>query len=191
MPPHLNPLPLPGARRSSWKFTYMQKFEEIKHHKNKPGQRYLCDLALREQGHIVLVYHAETAGRIADIDIAPGSTTIAHYWQSGGYVLWRMFSADRTLLGSLFHICNNTDIQETSVSYDDLILDIWITPQGFARVLDEDELADAISAGLVTENEQSWIEKQKGIILTDYSAIIDGIRNLEIGILKVGQNQAC
>ena len=162
----------------------MQKIEEIKRHKNKPEQRFLCDLALREKDHIVLVYHAETAGRIADIDIAPGSTTIAHYWQSGGCVLWRMFAADRTLVGTLFHICNNTDIQETSVSYDDLILDIWITPQEIARVLDEDELADAIKAGLVTNDEQNWIEQQKKIILSGYSAIIDRIVNIETTILN-------
>jgi hypothetical protein len=162
----------------------MQKIEEIKRHKNKPDQRFLCDLALREKDHIVLVYHAETAGRIADIDIAPGSTTIAHYWQSGGYVLWRMFSADRTLIGTLFHICHNTDIKEQNVSYDDLIVDIWVTPQGVDRVLDEDELADAINAGLVTTDERNWIEKQKQIILADYPAIIDRIVNIETTILN-------
>ena len=162
----------------------MQKIEEIKRHKNKPEQRFLCDLALREPGHMVIVYHAPSAGRIADIDIAPGSTTIAHYWQNGGYVLWRMFAADRTLIGSLFHICANTDIQETSVSYDDLVLDIWITPQGNARVLDGNELADAINAGLVTDDEQQWIEQQKNIILADYSNIIYRLRDIETTILN-------
>jgi hypothetical protein len=155
-----------------------QKFEEIKRHKNKPEQRFLCDLALREPGHIVLVYHASSAGRIADIDIPPGSTTIAHYWQDGGYVLWRMFAADCTLIGSLFHICANTDIQETSVSYDDLIVDIWITPQNIARILDEDELADAIKAGIITNDELSWIKQQKNIILADYTNIIARITNI-------------
>ena len=162
----------------------MQKIEEIKRHKNKPEQRFLCDLALTEPGHIVIVYHAASAGRIADIDIAPGSTTIAHYWQNGGYVLWRMFSADCTLIGSLFHICANTDIQETSVSYDDLMLDIWVTPQGLARVLDEDELADAVKTKLVTDDEQHWIEKQKQIILENYTNIIDRIRDIETEILN-------
>jgi hypothetical protein len=161
----------------------MKTIEEIKRHKNKPEQRFQCDLVLRDQGHIVLAYHASTAGRIADIDIAPGSTTIAHYWQNGGYVLWRMFAAERTLVGSLFHICSNTDIQETSVSYDDLIVDIWITPEGIARVLDEDELADAIKAGLVTIDEQVWIDKQKQIILSGYTNIIDRLRAIEEAVV--------
>jgi hypothetical protein len=161
----------------------MKKIEEIKRHKNKPEQRFLCDLVLREQDHIVLAYHSSIAGRIADIDIAPGSTTIAHYWQAGGYVLWRMFAADRTLIGTLFHICKNTAIGEHSVSYDDLIVDIWITPQGVARVLDEDELADAIKAGLISDDEQVWIEKQKQLILAEYSGIIDRIRNIEAAVL--------
>ena len=162
----------------------MQKILEIKRHKNKPEQRFLCDLALREPGHIVLVYHASSAGRIADIDIAPGSTTIAHYWQSGGYVLWRMFTADRTLIGSLFHICSNIEIRKQTVSYDDLIIDIWITPQEVARVLDEDEHADAMKAGLISVNEQNWIEKQKQIILSGYSCIIGRIASIETNILN-------
>ncbi len=82
----------------------MQKIEEIKRHKNKPEQRFLCDLALREPGHIVLVYHASTAGRIADIDIAPGSTTIAHYWQA-----WR--------LCSVAHVCRRPHPYRNALSY--------------------------------------------------------------------------
>jgi protein associated with RNAse G/E len=169
------------------RYTTMKKIEEIKRHKNKLEQRFVCDLVLREQDHIVLAYHASTAGRIADIDIAPGSTTIAQYWQNSGYVLWRMFSADHTLVGTLFHICKNTAIGEYSVSYDDLILDIWITPQGIARVLDVDELAEAIKAGLVTIDEQVWIDKQKQIILSDYSGIIDRIRNIEATVMNLEQ----
>lgn len=161
----------------------LQKILEIKRHKNKPEQRFPCDLALREEGHIVIVYHAENAGRIADIHIAPGSTTVAHYWQGGGYVLWRMFAADGSLIGSLFHICASTAIQEASVSYDDLILDIWITPLGAAHVLDEDELAEAAAAGLVTADEQKWIEQQKQIILADYTNIISRMRDIETSIL--------
>lgn len=172
----------------------MQKILEIKRHKNKPEQRFLCDLALREEGYLVILYRAENAGRIADIDIAPGSTTIAHYRQGCGYVLWRMFAADGTLIGSLFHICAGTAIQEASVSYDDLILDIWITPQGEARVLDEDELAEAAAAGLVTAAEQRWIERQKRLILARHGTIIDGAAAIEkqiiAGLNGVGKHNA-
>jgi hypothetical protein len=165
----------------------MRKITEIKCHKNKPDQQFVCDVALAEPGYIVIVYHAEKAGRISDIHIAPGSTTIAHYWQDGGYVLWRMFSRDKSLIGTLFHICRDTDINETEVRYTDLLLDIWIGADGAVRVLDEDELADAIQAGLVTEDEQRWIGQQKEIILIDYSDIIDRIRDTESTIL----NQKC
>ncbi len=50
-------------------------------------------------------------------------------------------------------------------------------------MLDEDELADAIKAGLVTDDEQHWIEQQKQLILADYSAIIDRIRDIETDLL--------
>ncbi|MCP4715225.1 MAG: DUF402 domain-containing protein, partial [Deltaproteobacteria bacterium] len=108
----------------------MQTIKEIKNHKNKATQRFSCELLLREACHVVLQYRAEEAGRVGDIAIAPGSTTIAHYWQDKHYVLWRMFDNRGCLIGTLFHICTDVVITDTSVSYLDLLLDIWITPQG-------------------------------------------------------------
>ena len=69
----------------------VNNYLEIKRHTNKPEQRFHCELLHRESGYAVLRYVAETSGLIADMVIAPGSTTVAHYWQDRPYVAWRMF----------------------------------------------------------------------------------------------------
>jgi len=138
---------------------------EIKRHKNKPDQQFHCTLLHREPGYAVLAYKAVKAGLIADISIPAQSTTIAHYWQDRPYVAWRMFDKNFTLLGTLFHICSNVCIQDDQLSYDDLLLDIWITPIGDARILDKDELKTCYKAGTITDDELVCIyDAQQDII---------------------------
>ena len=153
----------------------MQTIEEIKVHKNKETQRFLCSVLHCEAGYLVLAYHSEKPGRIQDIVIPPGATTVAHYWTGRGYVLWRMYGPDRALIGTLFHICTDVCITKTSVQYLDLILDIWIPAHGEPRVLDEDELAECTQQGLVSNEERQWIEEQKNIILNNTVEILNGL----------------
>jgi predicted RNA-binding protein associated with RNAse of E/G family len=155
----------------------METIEEVKVHKNKETQRFPCQVILREEGYVVLLYKSSSEGKIADIIIEKGSFTIAHYWTDRGYILWRMFDADKTLIGTLFHICRNIEITDRRVTYLDMIVDIWITPDGVIRVLDEDELEECRSDGMVTQDETDWIEAQKEIILKNYNQIIHGATN--------------
>jgi predicted RNA-binding protein associated with RNAse of E/G family len=153
----------------------MQIIEEIKVHKNKETQRFRCRVLRREADYLVLSYHADKPGRIKDIVIPAGSTTIAHYWTGRGYVLWRMYGPDSALIGTLFHICSDVTITETSVQYLDLIVDIWIPAQGEPLVLDEDELEECRQQGMVSDEERQWIEEQKNIILNNTVEILKGL----------------
>ena len=150
----------------------MNDFLEIKHHKNKPEQRFNCELLHRESGYAVLRYVAETSGQIADMSIAPGSTTVAHYWQDRPYVAWRMFDSRYCLIETLFHICTNVRIQEDRLCYDDLLLDIWVSPDNRVRVLDEDELQAGISAGRINQSELSCIRGSQHYITLHHNEII-------------------
>jgi len=144
----------------------VNNFLEIKRHKNKPEQHFNCELLHREFGYAVLRYSSNKPGLIADIRIPPGSTTIAHYWQLRPYVAWRMFDSNACLLGTLFHICSNVRIHDDRLSYDDLLLDIWIAPNNKVRVLDLDELKLCIDKGLINDAELRNIrEAQQGILL--------------------------
>lgn len=148
---------------------------EIKRHKNKPEQRFHCELLHRESGYAVLRYVAEGSGLIADMFIASGSTTVAHYWQDRPYVAWRMFDRNKRLLGTLFHICTNVCIREDFLSYDDLLLDIWLAPDGEIRVLDADELQACIAEGRISKSELNTIQQAQRDITARHDEIITGL----------------
>jgi hypothetical protein len=158
--------------RQSYLKIRMQIIEEIKVHKNKETQRFRCRVLRREADYLVLSYHADKPGRIKDIVLPAGSTTIAHYWTGRGYVLWRMYGPGSALIGTLFHICSDVTITETVVQYLDLIVDIWIPAQGEPRVLDEDELEECWQQGLVSDEEMRWIITQRELVTAAHAEII-------------------
>jgi len=158
----------------------VNNFLEIKRHKNKPEQRFACELLHRESGYAVLRYSSNEPGLIADIRIPSGSTTIAHYWHNRSYVAWRMYDSNAYLLGTLFHICSNVCIHDDHLSYDDLLLDIWITPDSNLRVLDENELKTCIDAGFVSDGEQKHIQKARHTILAHYNKIITELHPFDL-----------
>jgi predicted RNA-binding protein associated with RNAse of E/G family len=153
----------------------VNNYLEIKRHKNKPEQRFHCELLHRESGYAVLRYVAQGSGLIADISIAPGSTTVAHYWQDRPYVAWRMFDMNKSLIGTLFHICTDVCIRDDLLSYDDLLLDIWIAPDGEMRILDEDELQTCIADGRISANELNTIQQAVHDITAHHDEIIAGL----------------
>jgi hypothetical protein len=152
--------------------TAMLVIEEIKRHKNKEHQRFLCEVIHRDEGYLVVRFVSQEDGLIKDIVIKTGSTTIGHYWTDRGYVLWRMFNPGGRLAGTLFHICKDVMITEQKVEYLDLIVDLWISPDGMVRILDEDELQECQKAALLSNDEINWIEQQKNIVLQNHHHII-------------------
>jgi len=153
----------------------MPVIEEIKEHKNKATQRFLCNVLHREADYLVVSFHSEKEGNIRDIVIPSGSTTLAHYWTERGYVVWMMYGPEGLLIGTLFHIAKNVIITDRHVQYVDLIIDVWIAPDGKIRVLDEDELEECKKAGTVSFDEDRWIEKQKTLILHTQADIIKAL----------------
>ena len=157
----------------------MNDYLEIKRHKNKPEQRFNCELLHREPGYAVLRYVTDAPGLIADICIPPQAKTIAHYWQQRPYVAWRMFDCTSHLIGSLFHICSNVRIHDDHLSYDDLLLDIWIAPDGSQRILDEDELQECIDKSLICDAELRSIRETQQDILSRHPEIISGLTTFD------------
>ena len=150
-------------------------FTEIRLHKAKAPQEFLCRLLHREKDSLVLFYPIRSPVRVADTEIEKGSSTFAHYWTNRNYVLWKFKNADHLLLGYLFHISNKTEIGETYVRYEDLELDIWVDPDGNAIVLDQDEVNDCCRRGLIDSHERALIEQQKQHILKNFNTIIESL----------------
>jgi len=135
----------------------MRTIEEEKRHLNKPPERFTCLLLRAEPDHAVLWYCAPRPGAVRDILLPAGTCTIAHYWRTRTYVLWSMLYPGGARAGTLLHLCSDVSLTPERISYLDLIVDIWINPDGAVRILDQDELEACVAAGLVSREEQRRI----------------------------------
>ena len=147
-----------------------RKFTEIKHHLNKPTERYECDLLALEPSHAVLRYVSDRtfASKHLGITFPPGCITIALYWETRPYVFWAIYFPDKKLLGYLVHICKDVVISGTSLTYLDMLLDIWFFPDGKYIILDADEVEECFRAGLLTAQDKQYIEESKQRALDDF-----------------------
>jgi Protein of unknown function (DUF402) len=150
----------------------MTEILEIKRHLNKPDERYLCTLLQSGEDDMVLKYVSEGPARLGDAVFKPGSTTYAYYKTGAGFVPWKMIGPDGRLRGYLFHICRDLRVSRDRVEYLDLLLDIWINPEGSITVLDRDELEACSEKGLVDEKDLAWIACHEKQIKKSWKEII-------------------
>ena len=79
-------------------------------------------------------------------DISGG---ISAFYPRLGFRISKVFAPDHSLVHWYNDICK-VELQDHKILYTDLLLDVLVKPDGSIRLLDADEYADALSAGLLT-----------------------------------------
>lgn len=107
-----------------------------------------CILHKIELKKIVLIHKIEESfSMIAGqkkITIPKGSYTIAYYWMNQPYNLYFWRDNKGNYIGSYFNIVRNTKVTDKIVSFEDLIIDVLVLPEGESFILDEDELPEPL-----------------------------------------------
>ncbi|MGD6958762.1 DUF402 domain-containing protein [Rossellomorea aquimaris] len=101
----------------------------------------------------------------SSLTIPEGSYTLAYYWKDRAYnvYIWRDHRGE--YLGSYFNIVRNTNVNNEVVSFEDLIIDVLVFPDGIASVLDEEELPVSME------------EFENGYVLEELQILVDSIES--------------
>ena len=99
-----------------------------------------------------------------------GTISFGYFWQERNYNIYHFLSTAGQTLGFYFNISDSTQIDETRIYWRDLVVDIFITPDGICRVLDEDEVPEDISTQLSV-----LIDQTRDHILEQSIQIIDEV----------------
>jgi len=79
---------------------------------------------------------------------------LQHFPQGGHFAITTMFDERAKIIQWYIDICLRQGVTENNIPwFDDLFLDIVFSPNGDMRLLDEDELDDALSAGEISRSE--------------------------------------
>ncbi len=152
---------------------------------------YQCDLLALEIDHGILRFVTSERRVIASATLEPGTFTFAVYWPERNYNLYYWtYREDPPLdgeagepsrlrpVGYYFNIVDSVSLSPLQFAYRDLVVDIFVTPEGEPSVLDEDELPADTDASLL-----SFIEAIKRQVLRDYREIIAEVDRLLAPIL--------
>ncbi|KIL75008.1 DUF402 domain-containing protein [Bacillus badius] len=101
------------------------------------------------------------------LTIPKGSYTIAYYWKDRPYNLYIWRDGNGAYLGAYFNIVRQTKLTDQFLSFEDLIIDIMVLPNGTYFILDEDELPEPIEQfenGTVHRTLQAFIHSMPVIL---------------------------
>ncbi len=111
-------------------------------HRGKEKIRYEGKVIRRTTDNIVI----EASWTLPEKDLGytrfePGDRFIEYYSTQRWFNIFDIASSDGTRKGWYCNIAEPANIYEDHIEQIDLILDVWVTPQGETLMLDEDEFA--------------------------------------------------
>lgn len=153
----------------------MPTIVETKHNPSKPDQTFICDLVRHDGDRIVISYVSDRSYSVGEICVPAGTETMAYYQEKLPYVLWRMSGPDGQLVGYYIHLCDQVQITENTVEYRDLMLDVWFLPDGTYRLLDDDELDEAVNNGILNLATASVVRRNAASVIDGFTEIRNGL----------------
>lgn len=152
--------------------------------KQKPDgtvREYGCDLVHLDATLAVIAFRMEKGGEIfgTPIAIPPGSISHGYFWTRRPYNLYRMRGPDGKILAHRFDAVADVRLGTDAVSYRDLVLDWWVTPDDVLIEEDRDEMDALIAAGAMDARDVARANEAARAIYSRYRHIIDDVAKLE------------
>ncbi len=126
----------------------------------------------------VLMYRASGSRRVGDLDLPPDTITVAYYWADRPYNVYHWLSPAGDTLAWYFNISGPARIGDGRVEWEDLEVDVLVTPDLEARVLDEDRLPASLAA-----SRHAAIAAARARVLREYAAVAREVQATSPGYL--------
>jgi hypothetical protein len=121
---------------------------EVKRRLDGSVRTFPCEAAELGPDHAVLLYRITGTGRVADLSLTPGTLTLAYYWTDRPYNVYHWIAPSGATLGYYFNLSGPIHIERDRLEWEDLAVDVLVTPDGRVQVLDEDEVPAEAAARL-------------------------------------------
>jgi hypothetical protein len=135
-------------------------------------QSFECAGLLMTSRLAVIRFDHPAERRAGDFLFPAGSYTLGIFWRGRHYNCYRIAGPDGAVIVYRFDVVDRVRITPGHVRYRDLLLDVWVTPFGEARVEDEEEVEEARAAGLLPSGAERTIERTRDLLLRRHPRII-------------------
>ena len=147
------------------------RISEVKRHLEGGAHRFQCELVFRRPHLVIVLFRHSRARSAGGFSIPRGSHTYGFFWSRRPYSLYRIVRPDGGPIAHRYDIVDDVRLGEREVSYLDLLLDIWIAPDGGVQIEDEDEVVEYARRGLLSRAQVAAIHRARGLVLRRHAAI--------------------
>lgn len=138
---------------------------EVKRRLDGSVRTYPCEAVEIAGDRAVLLYRLSGPGRVADLALPAGTVTMAYYWTDRPYNVYHWIAPAGDTLAYYFNLSGPVHIGRERLEWEDLEVDVLVTPDGRVRVLDEDAVPPT-AAGRLPE-----IARARERILAEWPAV--------------------
>ena len=150
------------ADRADWRRVTGRRFS-VSRHETAEFTGYLTLLCIDEV--LEPLYLEEDGLRVCVAD--RGFSWLQHFPTDTGYTLTTMFDAQGNIVQWYIDICHCHGIDERGIPwFDDLYLDIVVTPEGRVQLLDAEELEEALASGAICREDYEFAWRAAEAVLT-------------------------
>lgn len=136
------------GRRSFGRKHWCMTVTEVKRRLDATVRTYSCEAMEIADDHAVLLYRITGTGRVADVSLTPGTLTVAYYWTDRPYNVYHWIAPSEDTLAFYFNLSGPVRIERNRLEWEDLEVDVLVTPDGRIQVLDEDKVPAGAAARL-------------------------------------------
>lgn len=126
----------------------------------------------------VLLYAIPTGRRIADVELPAGTVTVAYYWADRPYNVYHWVTPAGETLAWYFNVSGPVHIGDGRVEWEDLEVDVLVTPDLRVQILDEDRLPIALAA-----SQRAAIASARARVLRECSAVAHEVEAASLAFL--------
>jgi hypothetical protein len=141
---------------------------EVKRHLDGREEVWECERVAVTPNEAVIRFQIPV-----DVPVAPaGTLTWGFFWRWRNYNIYRFVSPQGDVLGHRFDVISDVRIAPDRVRYLDLLLDVLVAPDGTVTVEDEEDVARALSNGLLSERQLGIIERTRDLLVRSHDSIV-------------------
>jgi hypothetical protein len=114
----------------------------------------------RRAGEVVALFVLPAARDVDGVTLPAGTVTFGYFWADRPYNVYHWMLPTGATIAFYVNLVDRTIIDETTLAFRDLAVDVLLPAHGSPRVLDEDELPPTLDPAL-----RSQIEESKALVL--------------------------
>jgi predicted RNA-binding protein associated with RNAse of E/G family len=126
----------------------LPEIREIKTTLQGQQQEFRCRVLARTGAAVgdavTVLFISDREYRVADLELPAGTITFGHFWSARPYNVYHWLTPEGRTLALYFNLSADTVIDETTLRWNDLAVDVLARPGVPPEVLDEADLPDTL-----------------------------------------------